>query len=221
MVYVSILAGAVFLGVILPAGKPPPLVFGQQSPNNPMQEMMRRMMRGRVPPPGMTLERLPDQKSPGARLVARYCAQCHDLPSPQYRTAGQWPAVFDRMLSRMKMMGGQGMMGRGMMGQGGISAPKAEESRTLLAYLRRYGMREASFDELAKGDPSDRAVFVAACSGCHVSPSPTLHLPQEWPAVVARMRGNMRLMNRPEINDQQQEVIVRFLQQVATNIASK
>jgi cytochrome c5 len=188
------------------------VAFAQgSSSENPMRGMMRRMMQGLVPPPGMVPERLPDPGSAGARLLIRYCGQCHDLPSPQYKTAGQWPSVFDRMLGRMQMMGG-GMMGPGMMGMGRIDAPTDSEARTLLDYLQAHAMIEARPDELAGGDPADRRVFSATCSQCHVPPSPSLHAQQEWPAVVARMEGNMKLMGKPGIAMDEREAIVRFLQ---------
>lgn len=146
--------------------------------------------------------------------MPRYCAQCHDLPSPRYKTAVQWPAVFDRMLGRMEMMSGGGMMGRGGM-MGSINAPTASEARTLLGYLRDHAMREATTVELAVGNPSDREVFQAACSRCHALPSPSLHSPQDWPAVVARMEGNMQLMNKRAIAKGEREAIARYLKEGA------
>jgi cytochrome c2 len=193
------------------------VAFAQgNSGENPMREMMRRMMQGLVPPPGMTPERLPDAGSEGARLLVRYCEQCHDLPSPQYKSAPQWPSVLDRMLGRMQMMGGGmtggGMMGGGMMGMGRIEAPTTSEARTLLGYLQTHAIIEARSNELAAGDPADRRVFSVTCAQCHVLPSPSLHAQQEWPAVVVRMEGNMRLMGKPGIAANERDAIVRFLQ---------
>ena len=191
--------------------------FGQESgARNPMREMMRRMMRGSVPPPGMTVERLPEPESPGARLMARYCAQCHDLPSPWYKTAREWPTVFDRMLGRMEAMRGGGMMGRGMMGMGAVDAPSSSEAETILRYLKDYPMRAANSKELAFGDPADRGVFQAACSQCHVLPSPALHVPQDWLAIVARMQGNMRLMDKRVIDSEERGAIIRFLKEASS-----
>lgn len=193
--------------------------FGQAGePRNPMRERMRQMMPGLIPPPGMTPERLPAPESVGAGLTVRYCTQCHDLPSPWYKTADQWPAVFDRMLRRMEMMGRGGMMGRGMMGMGSVRAPSSSEAVTILRYLKEYSMRVATSAELAIGDPAHRGVFQAVCSQCHVLPSPTLHLPQEWAAVVARMQGNMQLMKKRVINEQEREAIILFLMQAATKM---
>jgi cytochrome c5 len=191
------------------------LMAGSHLSSNPMQAMMRRMMRGLVPPPGISPEALPDPESEGAALMVRYCVQCHDMPSPRYKTAGQWPVVYERMLQRMEMMSG-GMMGGGMMGGGmmmgmDIEAPSAKESRQLLAYLQAQGMREAHPSELEAGPPDEVRAYREVCTRCHVLPSPSLHKPGEWAGVVARMEINMRLMNRPAVESIQREAIVRFL----------
>jgi cytochrome c2 len=196
------------------------LILAQGQPSdNPMREMMRRMMRGFVPPPGMTPETLPDAESEGARLTARFCVQCHDLPSPRYKTASQWPEVFERMNARMRMMGGGGMMGGGMMSGGGMmgmmgrmETPTPQEAETLLRYLQQYAMVEAKPSELAAGPSEERPIFREVCSRCHALPSPSLHPPEEWLGVVARMQANMQLMDKPRITPQQRDAIVRFLQ---------
>ncbi len=186
------------------------------SSQNPMRDMMRRMMQEVVPPPGMAPERLPDSGSTGAKLLVRYCEQCHGLPSPLYKTSGQWPGVFDRMLGRMQTMSGgmmgRGMMGPGMMGMGRIAAPTDSEAHLLLDYLQKHAMIEAGSAELAGDNSAERGVFSATCTQCHVLPSPSLHTQQEWPAVVARMEGNMQLMGKPGIAADRWAAIVRFLQ---------
>ena len=181
---------------------------------NPMRDMMRQMMQGLVPPPGMNAERLPNTGSQGAQLVAQYCGQCHDLPSPVFHTAEEWPSVFERMLTRMEMMGG-GMMGGGMMGMGRVEAPSTKEADTLLTYLQDQGMRRVSPDELAMGALADRRIFQTECAQCHALPSPSMHRAEDWLAVVARMQGNMTLMNRRVIDNEAREAIVRFLQEAA------
>jgi hypothetical protein len=39
-----------------------------------------------------------------------------------------------------------------------------------------------------------------------------LHPPEAWPGIVARMQGNMALMNRPPLAPEERAAIVRFLQ---------
>lgn len=110
---------------------------------------------------------------------------------------------------------GRGMMGPGMMGMGRIAAPTDAEARALLDYLQAHAMIEARPNDLAGGNPADRRVFNATCAQCHVLPSPSLHAQQDWPAVVARMEGNMRLMDKPGISKDDRESIVRFLRSVS------
>ena len=144
--------------------------------------------------------------------LTMHCAQCHDLPSPRYKTADQWPAVFDRMLGRMEMM----RRGR-MMHRGRVESPSASEAGILLEYLKEFGMRPAHHDELNSGNEIDRKVFRMACSQCHVLPSPSLHSLEDWPAVVARMEGNIQLMNKQGITAQGREAINRFLKANSAN----
>ena len=56
---------------------------GKMHSNEPMKEMMQEMMRGRLPE-GIQRETLPKPDDPGAKLLIRYCGQCHNLPSPSY-----------------------------------------------------------------------------------------------------------------------------------------
>jgi len=92
-----------------------------------MKEMMKRMMGDQLPP-GIDAADLPDPQSRGARLMARYCTQCHDLPPPELHTPGEWPKVFARMDRRMTMMSRMGS----------ILSPTDQERTTILNYLRRH-----------------------------------------------------------------------------------
>ncbi len=42
--------------------------------------------------------------APGLDLFRRTCSQCHALPDPKLHTAGEWPAVVERMREHMKSM---------------------------------------------------------------------------------------------------------------------
>jgi cytochrome c5 len=199
------LAAAVLLGLLAAW---PAALGAQNAPlENPMRDMMRRMMRGVVPPPGMTPQALPAADSAGARLMAGYCTQCHDLPSPRYKTAAQWPEVLERMLGHMEHMAGGGMMGGPP-----IRAPSLDELNALLTYTQAHAMRQALPEELASATPAERIAFAQVCTQCHVLPSPAQHDAAEWPAVVARMQGNMALMGRPPMTALQQAFILRLLQ---------
>jgi cytochrome c5 len=210
MIHTSAGAGhviALLVAAMAAIGSPPP-AGAQQSM---MRDMMRQMMRGIVPAPGMTAESLPDPGAEGARLLLRFCEQCHDLPSPRYKTADQWPEVFERMTARMRMVSA-GMRGREMMGMHRMEAPDLAESRALLAYLVRNAMVVAREEDLQAAAPADRAAFRQVCSRCHALPSPSLHPPQEWPGVVARMRVNMQAMEKPTPTPEELEAVQRVLQ---------
>jgi cytochrome c5 len=92
-----------------------------------MKEMMKRMMGDQLPPAIKEAD-LPEPESRGARLVARYCTRCHDLPSPALHTSSEWPKVLARMDKHVEMMAGMS----------GIPKPSQEERETLLHYLQRY-----------------------------------------------------------------------------------
>ncbi|TAK44033.1 MAG: hypothetical protein EPO27_13515 [Betaproteobacteria bacterium] len=157
-----------------------------QSPHGPLLE--------RILPPTFDPAQLPRPRSLGARLVQRYCVQCHNLPNPAMHDARRWPSVVERMVLRMRGQGNLGVLMKEMMA--GVEAPTEEEHRALLAYLRRYAQKaiDASrYPELAT--PAGES-FRLACQQCHVLPDPKRHTAEEWPKVVARMQENMEWMNR-------------------------
>jgi hypothetical protein len=124
----------------------------------------------------------------------RYCVQCHNLPNPAMHHAAKWPPVVERMVMRMEGRGNMGTLMAEMMA--GVKAPSAEETRTLVAYLRKHAQRPLD----PKLYPEVRApageAFRLACNQCHVLPDPKRHTAAEWRAVVARMQENMEWMNR-------------------------
>jgi hypothetical protein len=106
----------------------------------------------------------------------------------------KWPPIVQRMVLRMKGGGNMGALMSEMMA--GVEAPSADETATLVAYLRKHAQKPldpARYPELF--EPSGEA-FRLACNQCHVLPDPKRHTAREWPAVVARMQDNMQWMNR-------------------------
>lgn len=156
----------------------------QRWKDSPHGAMLRRIL-----PPGPRPEQLPEPDSPGARTMARYCVQCHYLPSPAMHTPENWPKTLDRMVPRMQGKGNMGTLMQDMMA--GVQAPSGDEVQTLLAYLRRHGQQpidRARYPDLAT--PEGRA-FDLACSQCHALPDPKRHTSREWPAVVERMKKHL------------------------------
>jgi hypothetical protein len=184
----------------------------ESSPYGPLLE--------RILPPTFEASKLPEPGSEGARLTQRYCVQCHNLPNPAMHNAAKWPGIVDRMVTRMQGHGNMGSLMADMMA--GVQAPTPEETRTLVAYLRKHSQRPldpARYPEVNR--PSAEA-FRLACSQCHVLPDPRRHTALEWRGVVARMQENMQWMNRvvgsqPDPDEPQLRVeeILAFLRRYA------
>lgn len=155
-----------------------------QSPHGRMLE--------RILPPSVSPAELPEPQSDGARLVARYCVQCHYLPNPQMHTAARWAPIVKRMVWRMQGKGNLGPVMKEMMAD--VAAPSAEEEESLAAYLQRHGQREIDPAHPALRSEAGQ-MFSIACSQCHALPDPQRHTAEEWPAVVERMRGHMAWAN--------------------------
>ena len=158
----------------------------QTSPHGPMLE--------RILPPTFSPAQLPEPGSPGARLVQRYCVQCHNVPNPAMHHAQKWPVIVERMVLRMEGRGNMGRLMTEMMA--GVKAPTPEEAAALVAYLRRHAqlpLDPKRYPEVYR--PAGEA-FRLACNQCHVLPDPKRHTAAEWPQVVARMQENMQWMNR-------------------------
>lgn len=148
----------------------------------------------RTLPPSFPAARVPEPASPGAKLLLRYCVQCHYLPNPAMHDAERWPKVVARMVGRMQGAGNLGAVMKEMMA--GVAAPAPEEAATLVAYLKRHAMQPvdpAHYPDLRQ--PAAQS-FRLACAQCHALPDPKRYRAREWPAVVARMESNMAWMNR-------------------------
>ena len=157
-----------------------------ESPHGPMLE--------RILPPTFEPRQLPNAKSRGARLLVRYCVQCHNLPNPAMHHAAKWPAIFERMVVRMRGKGNLGELMQDMMA--GVEAPSVDEAETLLAYLRKHSQRQLDPKKYPAVNLPEGRSFKLACQQCHVLPDPKRHTAEEWRIVVARMQENMQWMNR-------------------------
>ena len=177
--------------------------------NQNHMEMMQEMMSGRLPP-GIEPEDLPDPESEGAKLLLRYCTQCHNLPSPAMHTSEEWPDVAQRMFSRLRMMSGMREEWMGMMW---MKAPSAEEQEIIVAYLKAHSLKPMTPGSLPTPESPGAISFKNTCSQCHALPDPKLHTAEEWSGVVERMRVNMQTMGKPVISKAEKEKIVSYLSQ--------
>ena len=146
----------------------------------------------RILPPSIEPGQLPEPRSEGARLTARYCIQCHYLPSPQMHTAARWKTSVERMVWRMQGKGNLGELMKAMMDK--VEAPTEQEVAVLIAYLQKHGQAEMNpADPALKTEPGQ--MYSIACSQCHELPDPKRHTAREWPGVVERMKRHMTWAN--------------------------
>ena len=167
-----------------------------------MRETMQETMAD-VLPPGIDPSLLPEPKSKGARLLQRYCTQCHYLSGPGRHTAEEWPAVIERMKTRFAMH-------RQMMGD--IAVPTESEFKMLTDYLQTYAQKPIDVTRYSDLDTAAGQSFTTTCSRCHVTPDPKQHTAQEWPAVVRRMQKHIFTMHKTVANEATLKRILAFLQ---------
>src|SRR3990172_1578733 len=105
------------------------------------------------------------------RVSKRTCS-----PSPAH--AAKWPGIVYRMVPRMQGRGNMGRLMADMMA--GVQAPDAEETRVLVAYLRRHAQK--TLDPRRYPDVNSPAgeSFRVACGQCHALPDPRRHTAEEW-----------------------------------------
>ena len=154
-----------------------------------------------LPPAGIAAADLPDPASQGAQLVARYCAQCHELPSPLAHSATDWPSVARRMWLRTEYLPPSL----------GVQVPNMSERYVMLEYLTTNALK-VSGSVLPEG--RGRAAFAEVCSRCHALPDPRVHSAEDWPTVVVRMERNMERMRVPPAGAQTADVLL-YLQTAA------
>jgi hypothetical protein len=182
-----------------------------QSPHGKMLE--------RILPRSIEPRDLPDPRSEGARLTARYCVQCHYLPNPEMHTADKWNTIVVRMVWRMQGKGNLGQLMKDMMEK--VEAPGEPEVAVLTGYLQKHGQREMDPAHPAlRSEPGK--MYSIACTQCHSLPDPLRHTAREWPGVVDRMKRHMAWYNTvvgvdtlrtlPVLETRE---IVRFLQRYA------
>jgi len=135
-------------------------------------------------PPEIDSAAFPQPDSDGARLVSRYCSQCHFAPGPGQHTADQWADVLARMALLMDVTARFGDRPRP------ILSPDPAEQATLLAYLQGHALRPLADSSAAP--PGYRAL----CGDCHAAPDPGAYAGTDWPAVLERMAGYRRVMGR-------------------------
>lgn len=165
-------------------------------------ELLLAATRIALPPAGLTPTDLPEPDSPGARLLAEYCGQCHAIPAPSAHSATDWPGVTRRMWLRMDWLPAES----------GVRVPQSQERFVLLDYLTRHALtvREASLPE-----GPGRTEFERVCGQCHALPDPRVHSAQDWPTVFLRMERNMERMQVRPPGNAEANAVLTYLQSVS------
>ncbi len=169
---------------------------------NQRDELLLAAANVALPPPGVTPADLPEPSSPDAQRVAVYCAQCHELPSPQMHSATDWPSIARRMWLRMELLPPQL----------GVKVPTMAERFAILDYLNTNALK-VSGATLPPGP--GREAFSQVCSRCHALPDPRVHSREDWPTVFARMERNMERMKVPPPTREQTTDLLLYLQAVS------
>lgn len=202
-------AGAIFYlletppsSLVAEAGAAPPQMMGSMENQGRMQEMMRDNV-----PPGVKPRDLPAPQSKGARLTVRYCAQCHNLPTPAAHSAREWEAVVHRMVAQMQTAPQRGMM------EGNIRVPSAADQKEILSYLQAHALKPLSPGTRSEPNSPGAVAFSKSCSGCHALPNPKLYTAAGWPDVVRKMQSYASQMGgkRKVITNRQAKEIERYL----------
>jgi cytochrome c5 len=170
---------------------------------NKQDELLLAAANVALPPPGITASDLPEPNSMGAKLVATYCGQCHNMPTPQMHSATDWPGVARRMWLRM------GLLAPAL----GVKVPTMADRFAMLDYLTGNALK-VSGASLPAG--RGREAFAEVCSRCHALPDPRVHSSADWPTVFARMEQNMIRMQVPPPTREQTSDLLLYLQTVAS-----
>lgn len=151
-----------------------------------------------LPPEGFSSAQLPEAGSDGATLLVEHCTACHALPNPLTHSAADWRQVARRMWLRIE----------GLSPDLGVPVPSPAERIVLLRYLAAHALRVSS-SALPPGP--NRALFVATCGRCHELPDPRTYAPEDWVAVVERMRTRMEAVFAEVLPAETAAGIVQYL----------
>lgn len=153
-------------------------------------------------PPELAATDLPQPDSPGARLVASHCSQCHNLPGPGHHTADEWNQVVKNMIMLSEVTARFG-------GRPELMIPEADERTRILTYLKSHALRP-----LPEGADAPQA-YLNACGDCHAPPDPGLHNANTWVSVIARMAGHRTIMAREPLDPLTATKVLSYLSENA------
>jgi cytochrome c5 len=62
------------------------------------------------------------------------------------------------------------------------------------------------------------SLYKEFCSQCHALPDPKSHTRSDWPAIVDRMEGHMKMMNKKTMAGDQKKEILGYLDKNAATL---
>ncbi len=150
-------------------------------------------------PPELAPSLFPEPDSAGARLVARYCGQCHFAPAPGQHTAAEWPKVLERMDLLIEVTA---RFGRQLKP---LETPSRTERALIGDYLAAHALRPLPDAAAAPAE------YLALCGDCHAMPDPAAYSDNDWPALLARMASHRQTMARPPARRSAHAQVERYL----------
>lgn len=154
---------------------------------------------------------LPRANSPEARLMAKYCVQCHSLPSPTIHMGNEWDRALQRMFWRMDTLGNQKKSSWWPWSSGNaLKVPTLEERELMTQYIKKNSLRRAR----AIPEPASPGaeVYKYTCSQCHVLPDTTLHSANEWPRTIEKMQKHLEGTILGPMLPEELDLILPYLQ---------
>ena len=150
-------------------------------------------------PPELAPSLFPEPESAGARLVTRYCGQCHFAPAPGHHTAAEWPKVLERMDLLIEVTA---RFGRQLKP---LDTPGTNERTLIAEYLAAHALRPLPDPAIAPAD------YRTLCGDCHAAPDPAAYRDADWPVLLARMTAHRQTMARPPARRSAQAQVERYL----------
>lgn len=151
--------------------------------------------------PTIAPEDLPDSDSQGARLMSKYCNQCHNLPGPGMHTLREWSKIYWVMYWRMIQT---------KKNYSNFEAPDYNDGKIMFAYLSQNALKEIRFGDINTSKEGG-VEFQSICTQCHQPPAPTQHRKKDWRGVVNRMKGHMASMGKHILTSDEANRIVHYL----------
>lgn len=155
--------------------------------------------------PTLELDDFPEPNSDGAKLVHKYCGQCHNPPGPGMRTEKEWTSIFWRMYWRSHVMKKEFKT---------FEVPNYNQGQVMFLYLKEHSLASIKSNDVDKRE-AGASKYLRICMQCHELPDPKQHAPNEWKSVVQRMKRHMHSMSKAAPNTESTNVLIKYLKKLS------